>query len=101
MSKRVITVMIVIAALVVAYIFLQDRKTPRTINPGHNSCNSNQECVWFYEPQGNPLGRIHCTGLNYAKTCRSCEKLPESTIKNFPTSYKCFCNSNNRCQESR
>ena len=66
-----------------------------------NYCDNNDSCVWYVENQGDPAGRIHCTGLNYSKTCSSCEKLDGNALKSLPSYFKCFCNSNNKCQESR
>lgn len=66
-----------------------------------NYCDNNESCVWYVENQGDPAGRIHCTGLNYSKTCSSCEKLTGNALKSLPSDFKCFCNSNNKCQESR
>ena len=66
-----------------------------------NYCDNNESCVWYVENRGDPAGGIHCTGINYSKTCSSCGKLLENQVKSLPSSFKCFCNSNNRCQESR
>lgn len=66
-----------------------------------NYCDNDDSCIWYVENQGDPAGRIHCTGTNYSQTCSSCEKLTGNALKSLQSNFRCFCNANNRCQESR
>lgn len=90
-----------------AYLIIHFDQKGRETDDGENRdeaysnyCVDDASCVWYEEQQGDPAGLIHCTGLNYANTCLHCIKLSESDVQNLPPSYECFCNSDNRCQES-
>jgi hypothetical protein len=63
-----------------------------------NQCDTDGDCVWYEETQGDPVGRTHCSGVNYSKTCKSCRRLSEEVVKKLPRNFRCICNSNNRCQ---
>lgn len=114
MNKRTIIITFVllifgVAAWYTRIIFLTKQEavpeggSSTTENPFSlpHFCQSDEDCVWYEETQGDPAGQIHCSGLNYSKTCKYCRRLPENAVRNLPENFKCFCNSNNRCQEDR
>ncbi len=66
-----------------------------------NFCQTDKDCIWYEETQGDPAGRVHCSGINYSKTCKYCRRLPDNAVKNLPENFRCICDSKNRCQEDR
>lgn len=64
-----------------------------------NLCQTDDDCVWYEETQGESSGQVHCSDYNYSKTCKFCRILDGDAVINIPKDFRCICNSESRCQE--